>query len=506
MLQDMANLHKFDKMRNRAYRKASAAIRDSTNPITSGDQAKRTLTGVGASSARCIDEYIKTGKVKELENRTDSEIDIVSVTNLFQNIHGVGEKCAVKWYEAGHRTLNDLYQLYANKGMTHAQEIGYFYYRDFLLKIPRVEIDILARTISVLWSKVNGFPVTFQIAGSYRRNEKESGDIDILVQGRPGMKMADILKPLIDGGLIINHITESSGHKYMGVCRISNPGYSKEEIHARRIDIRIVEPDTWPFALLYFTGSQNLNILMRQEAINKGYTLNEYSLSKVDGGEAVICKSEIDIFTALNLVYLAPIDRHRDIKSLQFINSPKPINSASLFKYNGGSVTTMIYRSLEFGQCTKSHTIASFDLDSTLIEYSNGNVFCKDLKLMQVMKNRQIILLDLIQKGYTIVIFSNQKCKNEQDRFQKVEKLEHAIKLLDVPCVLMASHDNDQYRKPNIGMWELLGTYFTNINKDRSFFCGDAAGRPGDFAASDKGFADGNGLTFYIPEFVFKIE
>ena len=51
-----------------------------------------------------------------------------------------------------------------------------------------------------------------------------------------------------------------------------------------------------------------------------------------------------------------------------------------------------------------------------------------------------------------------------------------------------------------VGMWELLGN---NINKDDSFYCGDAAGREKDFAASDLMFAHNLGITFYTPEQLF---
>ena len=50
------------------------------------------------------------------------------------------------------------------------------------------------------------------------------------------------------------------------------------EYNAHRMDIKIVDSDAYPFSLLYFTGSQRFNILLRQRAKELGYILNEYGL------------------------------------------------------------------------------------------------------------------------------------------------------------------------------------------------------------------------------------
>ena len=60
--------------------------------------------------------------------------------------------------------------------------------------------------------------------------------------------------------------------KYMGIVKL------KRKRHARRMDILITSQEEYPFAILYFTGSQELNILMRKDAIERGLRLNEYSL------------------------------------------------------------------------------------------------------------------------------------------------------------------------------------------------------------------------------------
>ena len=89
----------------------------------------------------------------------------------------------------------------------------------------------------------------------------------------------------------------------MGVTRLS----AKHKV--RRIDLMIIDQNSWPFSLLYFTGSRDLNITMRQKAIDKGLTLNEYGLYKKDEA-SIDATTEADIFKALGMTYLEPIYRN----------------------------------------------------------------------------------------------------------------------------------------------------------------------------------------------------
>ena len=44
------------------------------------------------------------------------------------------------------------------------------------------------------------------------------------------------------------------------------------------IDIRLISKKSYPYALLYFTGSKKTNTFMRNQAIKQGYKLSEYGL------------------------------------------------------------------------------------------------------------------------------------------------------------------------------------------------------------------------------------
>ena len=89
--------------------------------------------------------------------------------------------------------------------------------------------------------------------------------------------------------------------KYMGICRLEK-GYN-----ARRIDILIVASESWPYATLYFTGSKQLNIIMRTKALQRGYTMNEHNM--IGTGGEYHAKTEKDIFDFLGMEYLEPHQR-----------------------------------------------------------------------------------------------------------------------------------------------------------------------------------------------------
>ena len=94
-------------------------------------------------------------------------------------------------------------------------------------------------------------------------------------------------------------------------------GLSKLKNHRkyRRIDIMFTSTNEYPFAILYFTGSKEFNTKMRQEALNQGYSMNEYSLTCVEEGsqdnklENASFLQEKDIFDFLQIDYVEPSKR-----------------------------------------------------------------------------------------------------------------------------------------------------------------------------------------------------
>ena len=143
--------------------------------------------------------------------------------------------------------------------------------------------------------------------------------------------------------------------------------------------------------------------------------------------------------------------------------------------------------------------VAAFDIDWTIIKPKSGNKFSKTKDdWMYLYKNVKNKIIKLSEK-YNIVLFTNQSRLNDNILL----KFENMIKDLDIDISIYISKKKDIFRKPMTGMWDKFIELNGKVNIDKSFYCGDAAGRKKDFAASDFMFAHNIGLNFYTPEEFF---
>jgi DNA polymerase (family X) len=134
-------------------------------------------------------------------------------------------------------------------------------------------------------------------AGSLRRGRETVGDLDILITGPACGDDAERQK-------LIEHII-----KLPGLMEILARGENKVSFRLRggmQVDVRFLPPESFGAAMQYFTGSKAHNVSLRQRALKMGYTLNEYSLARLDNEQVVAGKSEEEIYAALKLDYIPP--------------------------------------------------------------------------------------------------------------------------------------------------------------------------------------------------------
>ncbi|XP_019249487.1 PREDICTED: polynucleotide 3'-phosphatase ZDP isoform X2 [Nicotiana attenuata] len=164
-----------------------------------------------------------------------------------------------------------------------------------------------------------------------------------------------------------------------------------------------------------------------------------------------------------------------------------------------------------------SHKIAAFDFDGCLAKTSVKRVGADAWSLMHPSIPEK--LQSLYNDGYKLqVIFTNEsnierwKKSRQAAVDSKIGRLEQFIKLAGVPfqvfiaCGLSNSKPEDPFRKPKIGMWNIMKKQFNfgiSIEMDKCFYVGDAAGRQGDHSDADIRFAQAIGLKFYVPEEFF---
>ena len=253
-----------DTYRGTAFLNASNTAAQVPYPIASGKQIQKDFKGVGKSSAEIIDEYITTGKVDRLEQLERQFSEQRRVVDYFSSFYGIGPATAFEFYNQGFRTLEDLW---VRAKLTSAQRTGILWRLHFDVRIERPEMELINNRIKRLLSPYN---IKYSIAGSYRRNELTSGDVDVLVESQPNVNMdrvIEYLQPILVGTLA------QGPAMYRGILRLG------ADYNAHRIDVRLIEPESYGAALMYFTGSQWFNILMRNRAIALGYSLSEYGLT-----------------------------------------------------------------------------------------------------------------------------------------------------------------------------------------------------------------------------------
>jgi DNA polymerase lambda len=207
----------------------------------------------------------------------------------------------------GFRTIS---MLLRSAPLTHAQRLGAYYYEDLKKKIPRAEIDTYRDTLRTIFAEYDP-TVMWQIVGSYRRGEPESGDIDVLIQLKPGLDLRRVVELLKRAEIVVGDLGLGST-KYMGLTKI-------DEDPVRRLDLLVIPRESWPFAQLYFTGSVKYNTLMRAHANELGLTLNEYRLMNIETRETYPAETEEEVSKLLGLQYLSPEERTRDLAEIPLI-------------------------------------------------------------------------------------------------------------------------------------------------------------------------------------------
>jgi DNA polymerase (family 10) len=133
-------------------------------------------------------------------------------------------------------------------------------------------------------------------AGSVRRFKEVIGDVDFLVSTR-------------EPAAVLDFFTTQSG-----VTSVSARGETKASVILAggiQADLRVVSEAEYPFALAYFTGSKEHNIVLRQRAIQRGLRLNEYGLFRAqaetrDPALRLECRTEEEIHAALGLAPIPP--------------------------------------------------------------------------------------------------------------------------------------------------------------------------------------------------------
>lgn len=289
------------------YKKAVKAIEEYSSECTDMDSVKEAFKAAGMKNPKGLLE--KAEMAFAGQSCRDEKVDAVETLS---RIYGIGPEKAKKLFDMGIKTIDDLRKAYKKDSslLTSAQKFGLKYYDDMFDKdgnerrIPRSEIEPFDQLLAKYLKD------DYVIAGSYRRQKPDCGDIDVFTRRKCVQNLISKLESL---GYDIDTLAIGPT-KYMGFIRLTKDGLM------RRLDIMYVPPEQYSFAINYFTGSKEHNVKMRANALKLGYTLNEHRIEHTDGSpvtaseiKAKIGKSQIieerDLFDFLDMKWLPPHKR-----------------------------------------------------------------------------------------------------------------------------------------------------------------------------------------------------
>jgi DNA polymerase beta len=295
LIQELTAMRDVEKTENQTFKvkaynnilKQLVAFPGDLNTMSDIDAAK--FTGIGKGIRGKIEQVLATGVIHQVEEKKA----VTKVLNELSSVHGIGPVKAKELFKE--HGINTVTQLLERPELLNAvQTKGLRYHTDMQKRIPRAEMDKHFATLQIATKGT-----AFEIAGSYRRKEATSGDIDVILCSENNQAQRNLIDQLKASKYLVETLADGP-HKFMGVCKL--PRYKT----FRRIDIMWMEPERFPFALLYFTGSKEFNVRVRNAALRKGYSLNEYGFKGYTNPEL---RTERDILDFLNVPWLEPHDR-----------------------------------------------------------------------------------------------------------------------------------------------------------------------------------------------------
>jgi DNA polymerase (family X) len=285
-----------------AYRRAAQNIAAHKEDIERVAKEGRLheVPGVGASIAQKIAEYLDKGKLPYLDKlRKDTPQGMGELMGL----PGLGPKrIATLTKELNVRSLEDLQKALKAGKVRDLAGFGMSLEQDLIAAIERRSTAptrvVRARGAAaaehfIAAIRETGKAVAVAAAGSLRRGRDTIGDLDIVVAAKEE-----------DGAEIMRAFTTERQVK-----EVAAQGPTKASVYLYdgfQVDLRVVTPEQYGAALVYFTGSKAHNVALRKIALKKGLTLNEYALSQENDGVIVAAKSEEDIYRKLGLAYVPP--------------------------------------------------------------------------------------------------------------------------------------------------------------------------------------------------------
>ena len=284
--------------RIRAYLKAAQNTESLSRDIAeiAEKDELESIPGIGKDLAGKIKEIVKTGKLKFLQQLQES---IPEGLTILMSVPGLGPKTAKLLYDKLKiKNINQLeraaraHKISVLPGIKEKTEEnilrGIALTKKAKERMPLAEAFFIAEKITAVLKKLKEVE-QIEVAGSLRRRKETVRDIDILATSSHPEKIMDVFTKLDE------------------VKEVLAKGSTKSSVLTKsgiQVDLRVVQPKSFGAALLYFTGSKQHNIKLRQLAMKKGLKINEYGVFRKK--KWLAGKKEEDIFNKFNLGFIEP--------------------------------------------------------------------------------------------------------------------------------------------------------------------------------------------------------
>lgn len=296
---DLLEIKGENPFRIRAYRRAGQNLEGLTKDVAALSREELLeIPGIGHDLAEKIEEYIKTEKVKSLE---DIKKKVPEGLAALLSVPGLGPKTAKLLYEKLKiKNVDELEKLAREHKLSGLPGIKEKTEENILRGIEMLkrgkERQPLGRVLPVAYEIIEHLGKAthvekINIAGSLRRMKDTVKDIDILATSK---NPHAVMKAFV-------HLPQ--------VKEILMEGPTKSSIVMReglQVDLRVVEDESYGAALAYFTGSKEHNIRLREMAVKKGLKINEYGIFREKDNKKLGGKDEEDIYRILGLQYVFP--------------------------------------------------------------------------------------------------------------------------------------------------------------------------------------------------------
>jgi len=285
-----------DRFKVIAYHRAANSIRNLEEDVEDLWKQKKLeeIRFVGQGIAKKIDEYFRKGKIRTLEDLTAR---VPQGVPLLMRVQGIGPRTA-------YRLAND-FGVSSVEGLKIAlesgvldKEFGPTVRQSFLVGIKRLqsyEKKMLLPEAEGVFQQLSAYfgslGIEVAMAGSLRRGKSTIGDIDILSTNGTAMDA-------IEG--------------CPGVTQVVEKGPKRASVRLEggsQVDVRVFDDEEYGAALVYFTGSKDHNIALRNLAIAQGWKLNEYGLFD-RRGKRLAGASESGVYQKLGIQCIPP--EHRE--------------------------------------------------------------------------------------------------------------------------------------------------------------------------------------------------